>query len=479
MISIILSTHDRSKRLKKAIQSVLNQSFTDFELIIVDDNSKDDTKTTVEAFSDPRIRYIKRSRNFGCDTKPKNEGILASKGEYIAFLDDDNEFRPDHLSILYKVLIDNSKLDVAYGDRWLIDETNRIPNQIGISMDFNTNILIQRNFIDTSDVLIRRQALFDVGGFDEAYKKYIDWNLWVRLMKHGKRFQRVPFIITDYHLHEDMKSRKVKTKGDSDVAFVPEWDPHDCEVVLPYLGKEIIQPRVAIYTITYNRLKYTKLSFKSLEETAGYSYDHFVVDNGSIDGTRNFLVDYFPPERRIIHGANQGISQASNHAVDMITDTKKYDIIVKWDNDCIGLTKGWLTKMVDLWHATRMIALSCYVQGLVDNPGGAPRIAYGTLRKELIGLTKHLGGICHFVDIHAYDGFRWDEDSFLHGVQDVEFSQHLSFHGYTQGYLENYYVSHGPQGTEQQKKDFPEYFEKRIKEKQIRYEKTKSTTTEH
>lgn len=472
MISVILSTYQRPKRLKKAIKSVLNQSFTDFELLVVDDKSKDETKDVVEAFGDSRIRYIEMDRHFGCDTKPKNKGIMKSKGEYVAFLDDDNEYRTDHLIILFKELEKNENIDVVYGDRWLIDETKKIPSQIGVAIDFKTDILIQRNFIDTSDVLVRRQALFDVGGFDERYKKYIDWNLWVRLMKFGKRFKRVPIIITDYHLHNDMKSMKVKTKGDTQFAFVPQWDPHDCDVVVPYLENNLVEPRVAIYSITYNRLDYTKKSFKSLHETAGYSFDHFVVDNGSTDGTKEWLEQQhgmLKIKQIILNDHNEGISKASNDAITMIKN-HGYDCIVKWDNDCMGLTKGWLAKMIDLWKASRKLALSCYVQGLVDNPGGAPRIAYGTLKGEPIGLTKHLGGICHFVDAHAYDDFKWDDNAFLHGIQDMEFSQYLQFHGFTQGYLENYFVSHGPKGTAQQKKDYEEYFKKRVIEKQTRYE---------
>jgi len=476
MISVILSTFQRPQRLKKAIESVLNQSYEDWELIIIDDHSKDGTEELVKRFTDKRIHYIKRTKNFGCDTKPKNEGILASEGEYIAFLDDDNEFRPDHLALLFKAIKEDEKFGLVYGDRWLIDETKRIPNQIGISANFTADLLMQRNFIDTSDVLIRRQLLIDVGGFDERYKKYIDWNLWVRLMKFGTRMKRVPMVITDYHLHQDMKSVKVKTKGDSDIRFVPEWDPYDCEIVLPYLGKQIMPPKVAIFSLTYDRLEYTKKSFKSLEETAGYTFDHYVVDNGSTDGTQEWLMEQYKKKRikqLMLNPKNVGISKASNQALEMIKHHVGYECVVKWDNDCIGLTKGWLAKMVDIWKSNRRIALSCYVQGLVDNPGGAVRVGYGTLKGELVGVTKHLGGICHFVDIHAYDDFQWDEHSFLHGIQDMEMSQHLLFHGWSQGYLENYYVSHGPKGTVAQKKDYGEYFERRVHEKQTRYEENK------
>jgi glycosyltransferase involved in cell wall biosynthesis len=464
-----MSTYKRPEMIKRAIKSVLSQTYTDWELIIVDDRSKDNTKDVVESFKDPRIHYIEISRHFGCDTKPKNEGIKASKGEYIAFLDDDNEFRPDHLAILLKEFEKDPTLSLVYGDRWIVDDKGVIPPQLGMTSDFDPLTLMTRNFIDTSDVLVKRQALFDVGGFDERFNKYVDWNVYVRMLKMGKKFKRVPTIITNYHLHEDMKSLKVRTKHDAPGVFIPEWDAYNCEIELPYLGKEVKEPKVAIYSITYDRIEYTKKSFKSLKETAGYPFDHFIVDNGSTDETRSFLVDYVPPERRLIHGENQGISRASNQVVDMIKE-KDYDIIVKWDNDCIGLTKGWLLKMVDIWKSNRMMALSCYVQGLVDNPGGAQRIGYGTLKGELVGIAKHLGGICHFVDAHAYDVFRWDEDSFLHGVQDMEFSQYLQFHGFSMGYLENYYVSHGPVNTAKQKDDYPEYFERRIKEKQTRYE---------
>jgi len=470
MISVVMSTYRRPVMLKRAIQSVLAQTYPDFELIVVDDRSKDNTKEVVEAFKDPRIHYIGRTRNFGCDTRPKNDGIKVAKGEYIAFLDDDNVYRPDHLAVLLKEFEIDPTLTLVYGDRWIIDDNKKIPDQLGMTSDFDPPTLMQRNFIDTSDVLVKRQALFDVGGFDERYNKYVDWNVYVRLFKDGRKFKRVPVIITDYHLHSDMKSSRIHTKGDAPGVFVPEWDPYDCEIVLPYLGNEVKEPRVAVFSITYDRLAYTKKSFASLKKTAGYPYDHFIVDNGSVDGTRGFLVDYAPPERLMIHGDNHGISRASNHAVGMIKDAGGYDIIVKWDNDCIGLTGGWMAKMVDIWKSNHRMALSCYVQGLVDHPGGAQRVGYGKLRGELVGIAKHLGGICVFVDAHAYDKFKWDEDSFLHGVQDMEFSQYLMFHGYSMGYLENYFVSHGPVNTTQQKIDYPEYFERRVKEKQTRYE---------
>lgn len=88
----------------------------------------------------------------------------------------------------------------------------------------------------------------------------------------------------------------------------------------------------------------------------------------------------------------------------------------------------------------------------------------------MIGITKHLGGICHFVDAHAYDNFRWDEESTLHGIQDMELSIHLLQAGYRMGYLESYFAEHF-EGTEGQEKRYPEYFERRKLEKVTKYAK--------
>jgi len=110
-ISIITTTHDAyDKLLKRAIDSVLNQSFQDWELIIVKDGGKNIEKTLPK---DERIRYI-HAKKFGAHPRPKNIGTLAAKYDLIAYLDADNAFRKDHLMALYKEM--KPGVDVVYGD---------------------------------------------------------------------------------------------------------------------------------------------------------------------------------------------------------------------------------------------------------------------------------------------------------------------------------------------------------------------------
>lgn len=503
-VSIIISTYNRPEQLKRAIESVLAQTFKDWELIIVDDASTDiAVSKTIFSFSDhnPVIQYRSLLTHFGSDTRPKNTGIKHAKGEYIAFLDDDNTWRPDHLAALVKALTAHPEVDLVYGDRWAIDEDEPgSPGRLGPARDFDPYWLLQKsNYIDTSDVLVRGQALRYVGGFDESQRKYIDWNLWVRLAKAGSNFLRVPLVLTDYRLHSGSKSKTVHTKAEEQIhketgqwVVAPDWHAVDCDIHLPYLG-EVKKPRVAIFSLTYDRLEYTKACFESLYKTAGYEFDHIIVDNGSTDGTVAWLKDRFGAElksgqvRLYEKAENEGISRGSNTALDALalggyrwtddpngpltsTNQGRFDIIGKVDNDCLFLNQGWLARIVDLWGANHRLALSPYVQGLKDSPGGHPRSNYGMVKGELLGMTTHLGGICHFVDARAYRDFRWDEDMPLHGVQDLELSQYLKTHGYQMAYLENWFIEHY-KTTAGQEADYPEYFERRKREKTERYTK--------
>lgn len=481
-VSIVISTYKRPDGLKNAINSVLNQTFQDFEIIVVHDGNWTEYPLSHPNIKDERITYLSVD-HFGNDTKPKNTGILASKGEYIALLDDDNTFRPDHLQILLNELDKHPDIDIVYGDRWLTDETGQVPPQVGKYSDWTPGKLMIENYIDTSDVLIRREALFYVGGLDETQKKYIDWNLWVRLEKAGFKFKRVPQVITNYNIGKDSKSLTKLTNKEKEFTEnnpgqfmnIPDFDTVDCDVKVPFLGGAS-EPRVAIFTLTYDRLEMTKKSFDSLHKTAGYKFDHYVVDNGSSDGSITWLKNEYetnPSIQVVLSDKNLGISKGSNKALDMIMEHGDYDIIVKVDNDAIFQSDGWLAKMVEIWKSNNNIALSCYVSGLKDNPGGATRYHRGIVKGELLGMTHHLGGICHFVDARAYKNFRWDENDYLHSAQDLMFSQYLEANGYAMGYLENYYLSHGEEGTEAQHKQYPEYFERRKTEKRTKYEESK------
>ena len=468
-VSIILSTYNRAdKFLPKAIDSVIKQSFKDWELIIVDDASTDGTEEmVVTKYKDKRIKYFIMDKNSGSDTKPKNYGTKESTGEYIAYLDDDVRYRKHAIKTLVNKLDNNLDIDVVYGDMWV-----KPLEEAGIAKDFDAQYLMYRNFIDTSSAMMRREAIFDVGGWDESLPKFVDWNVWVRMAKYGKRFKRIRKFTFDYYLHEDTKSQRVKTEVYNHPKlgqlFTPTFDPTGCYIELDYLGKKK-EPKVAIFTIHYNRPEYSKQTYKEMRETAGYKFDWFCWDNSDDDDgkTESLLVDLLTS--RDVHWmngeiGNVGITKASNKCIDAVGDN--YDIIIKIDNDVEFQTRDWLVDFVDLWKRNHMIYASPYVEGLHDNPGGSQRRGLGMIGDQYIEVTDHIGGIFAFIDARAYDDFRW-EDEMLHGNQDVEASQHFRDIGYMPFYYPKHRIMHRD-GTEGQHERYKKYFEKRKGEKTTR-----------
>lgn len=475
MISCITTTYKRPKLLKRAIESVLKQTYEDWELIVVHDGPADEETTKLmRAYedADDRIKMIELFENHGNHTKPKNHGILESGGEYICYLDDDNEYLPTFMETL-KLELELSQVDAVYGLERIFTDEKDTRGQEAISFPFNPQWLIFRSYIDTNAVLHKREAVFQVGGWDETLPRFADWNLFVRMAKAGLKFKQVPIFLTKYYLVKGNSAEKypVDTWKDPNTGiqmFAPTFfDPAGCYIWGPWLGGEEPKPRVAIFTITYDRLDYTKKMHESMKSSTQYPFDWYVIDNGSKDGTQEWLskVEKENPRMGVwFNDKNEGLTKASNDAIDAIMQDKpSYQIIGKVDNDCLFLTKGWLEAIVDMWKRNRMLYMAPYPEGLVDHPGGSWRQGYATLGGEYIEIVDHLSGICAFIDAKAYDNFRWT-DKFLHGQQDGEASAAFNKLGYMPFIMPRHRIQHMDTVRGQEKR-YPEYFERRKKEK--------------
>jgi glycosyltransferase involved in cell wall biosynthesis len=202
IISIILTTYNRPQLLQRAIDSVLAQTFKDWELIIVDDHSDIKPPITLPDGED-RVIPIRLPWNTGFHIRPKNVGIMCSHGKYIAYLEDDNVYLPNHLEVLYEA-IKNNKADVVYGDRIY---KSTIPNEkrfMGkMSFDYDLKRINQGNYVDTSDIMHTIQAINDVGYWDIFWERKPDWLLMTRFGKAGMRIKHAPETITEYWWHND------------------------------------------------------------------------------------------------------------------------------------------------------------------------------------------------------------------------------------------------------------------------------------
>ncbi len=203
-ISVIIPTYNRADLIKESIESVLNQTYQDFEVIVVDDGSTDNTKEVVALFS-PRVKYLYQI-NTGLPSKARNSGILEANGEYIAFLDSDDKWAKTKLAKQMYIFEKFTWVDLVFTGVVIIDKKgNVLKKKKGkiVKEDVLVNLLKNGNFITNSSVLVKKKVLFDVGLLDEDPKirGSEDFFLWAKLALNYK-FYSVPDELTMYRKNE-------------------------------------------------------------------------------------------------------------------------------------------------------------------------------------------------------------------------------------------------------------------------------------
>ena len=199
VVSVVIPTYNRAHLVGRAIQSVLRQTYSDFELIVVDDGSTDNTVEVVEAYQDPRIRLIRLARNYGV-SRARNEGIQAARGEWVAFLDNDDEWLPRKLELQMARFreTDDPRITVVYGRGYRrygeSAELKLPPPRVFFEGDVFDHLLGSWS-PGASGFVVRRSSLLGVGGFDEELAGSEDWDLWLRLAKAGHHFAAVRELV--------------------------------------------------------------------------------------------------------------------------------------------------------------------------------------------------------------------------------------------------------------------------------------------
>lgn len=221
-VSIIIPTLDRGLLLRRCLASVISQTHTDHEIIVVDDGSAMPIDSVTQ--SDERVRVLRHASRSGASAA-RNTGLAAAAGEYIAFLDDDDEWHPEKLALQVRALREAGPAAVlAYcGYELILTQTQTIletftPEPVPlIAPNF-----FHRTYFGCSMPLIRGSALRAVGGFDARLAGMQDRDLWLRLAAHG-RFVPVPRILVACHVHGPSISTNVQVKIQAKLEF---WTKH-------------------------------------------------------------------------------------------------------------------------------------------------------------------------------------------------------------------------------------------------------------
>jgi glycosyltransferase involved in cell wall biosynthesis len=203
-VSVIIPTYNRAEVLRSAIESAINQTFNDIEIIVCDDKSTDNTREVVRSIPDGRIKYILNNGKKG-PSATRNAAILVSRGKYITFLDDDDEWVPNKLQKQVE-LLDKCPENICgiYSNRLVKDRSNNhIISTNPQVKKLRGNLLYQLaigNPIHTSTVLLRKLCFDEIGIFDETMSYMEDRDLWIRLsMKWNFEYIDEPLTIAFVH----------------------------------------------------------------------------------------------------------------------------------------------------------------------------------------------------------------------------------------------------------------------------------------
>ena len=242
-VSIVLPTYNRGYCIRRSINSVLNQTFKDFELIILDDGSTDDTQAVVGSYRDRRIVYIRNLANRG-QTVRLNDGIRAARADLIAFQDSDDEWLPTKLAKQVAAMRGQpSDVGLVYTDKWR-HEPGREKFHWKSPHNMPEDGIIFERALDTAvhnigpqSVLIRRRCFDEVGLFDERITKSNDWEMFIRISRKFLFFH-IPEPLVNYFVSSDTMTVTLgESKGISTIELIFDKYRPDLERIPALLAK--------------------------------------------------------------------------------------------------------------------------------------------------------------------------------------------------------------------------------------------------
>ena len=213
LITVIIPTYNRKNVLPRAINSVLEQTYKNLEVIVVDDASDDGTEEIVREYTDSRIFYIRNEVNVG-PSKARNVGIEKANGEWIAFQDSDDWWYPDKLELQYQAYLRNKTVGLIYCAYEYITDNNsvRVPGFEFKEKELSGNILeslLSTNKIGTPTMLLKKEVIHKVGTFEESIEALEDWELALKISKEYKVLFVEKVLVKAYGLEGGVNDKSV------------------------------------------------------------------------------------------------------------------------------------------------------------------------------------------------------------------------------------------------------------------------------
>jgi glycosyltransferase involved in cell wall biosynthesis len=304
-VSVVMSVYNGERFLKYSIDSILSQSYSNFEFIIVNDGSTDLTGGILDSYTDTRIVKIKNNINLGL-TKSLNKGIALAKGDYIARLDADDIAKKDRLELQVKYLDENLDISCIGSNFEVIDQSGKcfwvssLPN----SEKWLRWQMLFRNVLAHSSMMIRRSDLAE-GAYDEEFKHSQDFELWCRLLKGGERIRLLPEALVQLRDNEEGITTHFNNSQSSYAYQITKSN------VDWFFGGDI---PLEIVKLIYSPYQYEDSTCS--EEALEYLFScmgKYFRDNALSDEDRKLiLAAVITDSHKIVSATNHGYSRSSN-----------------------------------------------------------------------------------------------------------------------------------------------------------------------
>lgn len=356
LVSVVVPTKDRPALLREALASIAAQSLRSVEAVVVDDAGRPvDDVVSEFAFA----RALAHDVNRGL-AAARNTALGAARGSYIAYLDDDDVFLPNHLETLVGAL-ERSGAALAYSDAVMVRIEDGVERgrAVRVSPDFSPDRLLYENLFPVICAVHRRDVVEACGLFDEELRTPLeDWEYWLRVSR-AHEFLHVPEATVEVRERAsgristgnwDAFRRNARLIFDRYAEHVADR-PDLRRLQQGYLaGLDLLERReraaawtVSIVVPTYDNLELTRQCLAAIEATADVGFELVVVDNASTDGTREFLraAEVNGRLRAVLNGENAGFARACNQGLALA----RGDAVLFLNNDTIP-RPGWLSALV-------------------------------------------------------------------------------------------------------------------------------------
>ncbi|UCC69155.1 MAG: glycosyltransferase family 2 protein [Armatimonadota bacterium] len=203
-VSVIVPVYNRARAVQAAAASVLDQSYQDFELILVDDGSTDDSGRVIDELARQQPERIRCSHQENAGVAAaRNQGISLSRGEYICFLDSDDEWLPEKLAVQVDFMDRHKEIGLSYVWALVVDEAGKVVGREGRRAGRNAyrKLFYLNPIAPTSGTMLRREVLEEVGLFDPDLRTRQDWDLWFRIARRYP-VREIPQFLVRYQSSE-------------------------------------------------------------------------------------------------------------------------------------------------------------------------------------------------------------------------------------------------------------------------------------